>query len=413
MKKIIRKLTFYFLILITGCVVRPSFVVLKEPFTNQLPSSICAGSFDIFAFTTPDIEADPQDYFLPMPPWEIEDSIPAQENAFGYHVEAITYYGEQKQIWIRAGMMNPNHLVQGSISENYWVYQPNSRQWKSVSTRLKGSSLIVDKVFLIGDTLWGRISSNPVDDEGKSFPVLARFDLEENLFYPAKNSELPSIKANSQVVFVFPYQNDSVIIVREQDAIYTYKIISQKIERIIDISHLGQIFEPVLSPKGKLFIKRMETAGVINKNGLLVFDVNYGDLNIIQLPYQRIPLAGSLYLDSNHRLWTGIFGWFDQELKWHSFHPEIGQYLNVDKTMALWRYFLPPSVIFESSDGRLWFSIPKNPGTINLRSGMAWFDPKTKDGCWFSSEGTRLVEDRDKILWMVANKSLYFLPLEP
>lgn len=270
MKKIIRKLTFYFLILITGCVVRPSFVVLKEPFTNQLPSSICAGSFDIFAFTTPDIEADPQDYFLPMPPWEIEDSIPAQENAFGYHVEAITYYGEQKQIWIRAGMMNPNHLVQDSISENYWVYQPNSRQWKSVSTRLKGSSLIVDKVFLIGDTLWGRISSNPVDDEGKSFPVLARFDLEENLFYPAKNSELPSIKANSQVVFVFPYQNDSVIIVREQDAIYTYKIISQKIERIIDISHLGQIFEPVLSPKGKLFIKRMETAGVINKNGLLV-----------------------------------------------------------------------------------------------------------------------------------------------
>ena len=157
----------------------------------------------------------------------------------------------------------------------------------------------------------------------------------------------------------------------------------------------------------------METAGVISKDGLLTYDPLTGIVDSLPLPDQQIPLAGSLYIDNDQQLWTGIFGWFDKDFTWNAFHPEIDQYVVVDKTIALWRYFLPASLIFESSDGRLWFAIPSNSGSANLRSGMAWFDPITKEGCWFSSQGTRIVEDGDQSLWMTAGQSLYYLNLEP
>ena len=412
MKMLKQMLPFLLMFLLTGCGMRQRTVIIKEPFAHQSALSACSGSFDNFAFSTPDIDSDSQKHFLPMPPWVQADSIPAQENGFGYHVEAVTLYGDQKQIWVRAGMINPNYLIPGSMSDEYWVYQPSLHQWRSVSTHLKDTNLIVDKVFLVGDMLWGRVSMRARNDD-KSFPSLAWYEPEENMFYPAQNSELPAIQTDSQVVFVYPYHNDSVLIVREHDAIYQYNTSSQIVEKIKDISDLGQIFDPVLSTEGILYIKRMETAGVISKDGLLTYDPLTGIVDSLPLPDQQIPLAGSLYIDNDQQLWTGIFGWFDKDFTWNAFHPEIDQYVVVDKTIALWRYFLPASLIFESSDGRLWFAIPSNSGSANLRSGMAWFDPITKEGCWFSSQGTRIVEDGDQSLWMTAGQSLYYLNLEP
>ena len=97
--------------LLTGCGMRQRTVIIKEPFAHQSALSACSGSFDNFAFSTPDIDSDSQKHFLPMPPWVQADSIPAQENGFGYHVEAVTLYGDQKQIWVRAGMINPNSIA--------------------------------------------------------------------------------------------------------------------------------------------------------------------------------------------------------------------------------------------------------------------------------------------------------------
>jgi hypothetical protein len=72
-----------------------------------------------------------------------------------------------------------------------------------------------------------------------------------------------------------------------------------------------------------------------------------------------------------------------------------------------WRYYSPPDPFLESSDGRVWFRIDRSGDWHTLRSGIAWFNPATREGCWFTNEGTQIQEDPQQNLWMVINDTLY------
>ena len=61
----------------------------------------------------------------------------------------------------------------------------------------------------------------------------------------------------------------------------------------------------------------------------------------------------------------------------------------------------------ESTDGRIWFHIARSDEWKTIRSGTAWFDPVTREGCWFTSEAGPLAEDPAGNLWLLIDGVLY------
>ena len=61
--------------------------------------------------------------------------------------------------------------------------------------------------------------------------------------------------------------------------------------------------------------------------------------------------------------------------------------------------------MFESSDGRLWFS--KYLDAPHLGEGTGWLNPQINAGCLITTRPTTLVEDDDQQLWIAVEGVLY------
>jgi hypothetical protein len=84
---------------------------------------------------------------------------------------------------------------------------------------------------------------------------------------------------------------------------------------------------------------------------------------------------------------------------WHLIHPYPEQAFD-HAGDYLW---VPPSLLMESSDGKLWY----NRYMDGQGDGTAWYDPKTGEGCLFADYPSTLIEDSKQQLWMAAGGKLY------
>jgi hypothetical protein len=57
-----------------------------------------------------------------------------------------------------------------------------------------------------------------------------------------------------------------------------------------------------------------------------------------------------------------------------------------------------PEVVLESTDGRLWFR--STNGTVSL-------NPQKGDWCWFTTYQSNIVEDSNRVLWMIADGTVH------
>jgi hypothetical protein len=48
----------------------------------------------------------------------------------------------------------------------------------------------------------------------------------------------------------------------------------------------------------------------------------------------------------------------------------------------------------------------------NFSTGMAWLDPDSGEGCWFTTEIGSIFEDSQKRAWFVAGDRLYSLSID-
>jgi hypothetical protein len=103
----------------------------------------------------------------------------------------------------------------------------------------------------------------------------------------------------------------------------------------------------------------------------------------------------------------GVMGWRTALGKWVKFNPYMNEYMLMNEIQGLSRFYLPPRIVYESSDGRLWFILDRTEEWKTLRSGIAWYDPNTNEGCWFTTDGFNIVEDDNDQLWILTGKDLY------
>ena len=64
----------------------------------------------------------------------------------------------------------------------------------------------------------------------------------------------------------------------------------------------------------------------------------------------------------------------------------------------------------ESYDGILWYNKSLDDVII---SGMAWFNPNTREGCMFTNIVSNIIEDSDRQLWLAADGKLFKYQLMP
>jgi hypothetical protein len=301
----------------------------------------------------------------------------------------------------------------------FHVFQVNKQEWKTVPAGIDESQIFVHDLFVRSDgTLWGRNIASFFSEMSYQ-PVLSRYNDETGKFEVVEATR--AIPNGTAGRYGQPYWTKTFLdsrgvfwFVVEGDAIYSFDVTSQTVGRHSDLSNTYEI-DVYQSMDGKIYIWHYPNNPTdsmpsfkMSKEEILRFDPETSLLETIAGPEMYWPNGGNLWIDSSYRLWMGATGWRDLGGTWHEIYPRPFLYF-ANMNTGNFHWGSPAKIVFESSDGRLWFQriVYEGADYESANWGMAWLDPQTMQGCWFTSEYTDIVEDQDHNLWMVINRKLY------
>jgi hypothetical protein len=384
----------------------------------QTSTENCVDSFDVFAYTIPDFLGPEQETFHPITPWQVETSLPEELHQGLIEVEASRYKDGNLEIWIKKSPFTT--YFDSSITEPYsfMVYQSNTNAWKLVSANIENSDVYVDHLYVGTDgTIWGR-NVWARDATISEQPILSRFNEETEQFTLQQSTQvIPHGHKSSDSSF--PNWGEILLdstgvfwIFVSQDAIYSYDHISQKVVRHVDLSEYSMVNNLTLAPDGSFYFMQRLPTEVLENEQILQFIPETGTIKPVKIPLETWLKPKNILVDHVGRLWLDAFGWRELDGKWVKLHPRMREFRKEFVQNDMWTVFYPPEIFMESSDGRMWFRIDKQNDKQNLRTGMAWINPNTNEGCWFTSESTNIIEDQQNNLWMIASGKLYKLDLD-
>lgn len=380
--------------------------------TNQ-----CIGSFQKYAYTVPDnglpyLATD----IPPQEPWQYEISLPSivSEKATANSVAASISLDGNIEVWINSRPYGNAYYLSDDEYYNYLIYQVDTKEWRIVPARVKDSDAFVDRLFIAEDgSIWGRnvwdISSNFT-----SLPMLSKYNEKTQEFELDQNvREIPALwKDTNPNTIDIPFWTEVLLdsdgvfwLLAHKDAIYSYNPSTQEIERNVDLSEF-LVQQAVLAPNETIYFQRYDeknTGFALHKQKLFQFIPQRKNIQPVEIPDGRWPGFGNILVDSSNRLWLDTVGWREPDGTWHMIYPKPWLYFWKMEWQEDYRW-ATPHVILESSNGYIWYRTEK---------GMAWLDPNSMQGCWFTTEDTNIVEDQQHNLWMVADNKLYKYPLNP
>lgn len=382
---------------------------LEPSFYNSQPTPVgvtptdqqCIGSFHTYAYTVPDKGSTLQETILPPAPWQIEASLPVPSKKDSGDTVAITRSVDKHvEVWINRE--STNGLSDETLRE-FLIYRTNVQEWKIVSAQVEGAEVFVDRLYIASDgSVWG----GNAWEFGANFtgaPALSKYNERSERFEFVQGIQEipPAWKPSDQVPSFSEILLDSkgvFWIFAHKDAIYSYDSATQNVRRHAEIPDF-EIEQVGLAPDGSmfLFIDPEEMTLDLQNDELFYFLPETGELGPLEIPSERWPARQRIVVDHSGRLWLDTVGWRDPDGSWHRMYPNLSLYFWKMEVEADYRW-ATPNVILESSNGYLWYRAEK---------GMAWFDPQTETGCWFTTRNTNVVEDKEHILWIVANQNLF------
>jgi hypothetical protein len=371
--------------------------------------------FRTFAYL-PDWTASPIPMILPGPPWQVEAGIPGGDHWYPGHwlMLARTNKGEQ-EIWIYS---NPEQTwstyevdtyVQVSVKDaTFLVYRPASQSWGEVPAAIGDTNLIVRDLFLTSDgAVWGSIWSWNEPPVPASAPVLSRFNDSSQRFEAVIGGvEIPIVEKEGN-----PYR-PAIVVDKEdvfwlfvgRDGIYRYDSKTGITDRQANLPDPRIYYlRAALALDGSIYFAAVYP--YLADGPLFQFIPATGKVVPVKIPEGPWTSGGGLLVDRRGRLWLGATGYMNAKGQWRAPHPTL-QYFTFPGDPSWGR----PTLIFESSNGLLWYYKYLDIGE-RRGEGTAWYNPKTGRGCLFTNLISNIVEDDERQLWMIAEGKLYRYPL--
>jgi hypothetical protein len=386
----------------------------------------CYKSFQDFAYEIPDKQVQ-QEKFLPLAPWEIESSLPRlTEEWNNYDIKTTRFTDGYIEIWAKSHIPCLN-CYHESDAENYnfIIYRTDTKTWRLIPAEVGKSKVFIRDIFVLKDgSVWGSNVWDNNSDVGTP-SVLSKFNEQKGEFEFAEET-----KSISSFLIISPTEQNTTALIGwpkvildsnglfwvflEDTAIYSYNTTTKEIKQHIELPPLS-VWDVVSTPSGRFYLRlesRYSMAFTLENNELYEYIPETEKLKPVKIPL--LPWRGfsQMILDSKGRLWTNAEGYQNSNGNWKRLHPwSMHSYTNL-LTDGGYQWYDEPDVMMESSDGRIWFVIPDSDFSFH-KQGIAWLNPDTGDGCWFTSEGNNVVEDSEGNLWLIAGGNLYRDSIEP
>jgi streptogramin lyase len=403
-KKLMNKQTFIFFVSVIPLLTTCGVLDFSTATSSDVLEQKCIPAVSTFAYPTnrkiDTVSTLGENQILPLAPWRLETelpNLPEGTNSYSFTVLARQDNSTNKlnEVWVRRNWWFVGEKAGEPGGSQILVYQPKTREWREVPSRIPGTEGNVSEIFQAKNgTIWA-------DGYFAEHHFIGIYDDEENLFGLAKGSE------NIPNGHLFLDESGKFWIVKSQAGIYSFDPITTELKMRISIPDLilpsGSELMPVaFASDGSMYI--LNEAG---KDGseLLRFFINTGEIerNVpVSLEYTW-PIY-SLFMDNLDRLWVHDLGWKDSDNVWHQIIRSPVFLINRKSDSGLnftWPYAY---IILESSDGTLWF---------RSENGMTSLNPQLGEWCWFTTYQSNIVEDSDRNLWMIADGKLYKLALNP
>jgi hypothetical protein len=398
-------------ILITGCANNNS----HTPSSSKGTTDCFLKTFDRFAYE-PDDASLPIQKILPNAPWQLESIIPGQEDKSytisDTQIKLTRQKDNQEEIWIfKAPDYNGRDLIEEA---SFLIYYPERKTWTEVSAKIANTNLVVRNLFVTSDgTIWGSID-NQQDRQEPPFPskapVLSRFNESNQTFEAAAGIlDIPIPEEERGLIDapeVILDKQDIFWIFAREDGVYRYDPQTQTTGRQVNLPKNGMDrLSTALALDGSIFVQDKSLHRT--DEFLFQFFPEKGEFTTLDVSKEPWEASSGMLVDQKGRLWLGAMGYMETDGSWHLLHRNAPK---VWENLGEMPYWSPPTLIYESSDGLLWYT--EYHDTERLGEGTAWYNPETKEGCLFTNMASYIIEDANKQLWMVADGNLYRYPLE-
>lgn len=381
----------------------------------------CIAPFNVFAYEVPESpNSNDREFFeksLPPDPWLVESDLP--ESSLGsfveFTIEESRSYPNYVEIWVKRHTISNAYFEDKADDYQFLVYRTDTKDWRIVQSEVENSGLFVKSLYVLSDnSIWG---SNAWDKDAKVTEqiVLSKFnEISQSFEFVYEVQDIPAIGIEpngfrpwSEVVLD---STDRFWIFAPRDSIYSYNPDTNEIINHVKISDY-YVTDAAVAQNGSIYIAPGGSSGFLIKRGdLLLFDSQIKEIVPVKLPLMPWPHFSSLLVDKSGGLWLDAIGRRSVSGEWHKLHDQTWNYLRKMMINHAWNWYIPPRVVLESSDGRIWFASELRDSD---RGGIAWIDPNTYEGCWLTNFGNNIIEDQQHTLWIVADEKLYKHNLEP
>lgn len=403
MKRLFQKLLLLSLLLVmlNSCAVGPARSGQQD---RRIGLDNCIQPLETFAYSVSSDQnkgvPGQKDFQIP-PPWQKEANLPTDPAS----LKVSRLVNHQTELWLGVS----------SNGSQYSVYQPATKEWKSVSGEIENSGIYVTEFLVTPDgALWGIWSPNDSEMDYVGKPLLSKFNDQTGRFEFEQATQ--SIPAFTEGKSKDSYYWSKVLVDNQgifwvlvpKDAIYSYNPTTQEIERQTEIDEI--VDSPTLAKDGSIYYLHLDYVeryvDLITTSDVKIYRFTPTNRRVesISIRLEPWPPFSNILVDHAGRVWAGGLAWREPDNGWWYQLERSPLFITNVQWSGMEYRWQTPEILMESSDQRLWF---------RSDNGLTWLDLSKKTWCWITTSQSNIIEDPQHNLWIIAYGGLYRSPLKP